>query len=244
MGSEGTSQGFVLAVARQERLNYLSSCLEPEGYRVVMATCPHEALDMARETPPDIVILDRAAAKEKDIQAWEQWSESSGARVILVTTGEAEGQKGKGHRTETAYEEDDDVLFGYVLGPPAPIPSSLGQGELGGAGEEAWEAVMCYDDGTLRIDLERRCASRRGRTVNLGPIECRLLGCLIRHTDEVVPYEELLAEAWGPTYVDAIYCLRLYIHYLRDKLEEDPRVPRYIHTQRGVGYRFASRNGV
>jgi CheY-like chemotaxis protein len=96
MGPEGVLQGLVLAVARQERLNYLSSCLEPEGYRVVMATSPHEALDMARETPPDIVILDHAAAAEKDIQAWEQWSETSGAGVILVTTGEAEGQKEEG----------------------------------------------------------------------------------------------------------------------------------------------------
>jgi two-component system KDP operon response regulator KdpE len=136
------------------------------------------------------------------------------------------------------------VLFGYVPGPPVPIPSSLGQGQLGGARGEAREAVMSYDDGTLKIDLERRYASRQGRTIPLGSIECRLLGCLMRHADQVVPYEELLAEAWGPTYVDAIYCLRLYIHYLRDKLEEDPRVPRYIQTQRGVGYRFASQNGV
>ena len=102
MGSEGTSQGFVLAVARQERLDYLSSCLEPEGYRVVMATSPHEALDMARETPPDIVILDRAAAAEKDIRAWEQWSETSGARVILVTTGGGRGAKGGGPQDRKA----------------------------------------------------------------------------------------------------------------------------------------------
>jgi two-component system KDP operon response regulator KdpE len=243
MKSEGNSRGFVLAVAGQERLKYLSSCLEPEGYRLVMATNPHEALDVARETPPDIVILDREAAAEKDIQAWEQWRETSGAHVILVTTGEAEGQKGEGQGTKR-HEEEDDVLFGYVLDPAAPGPSSLGQGELAGAGEEAREAVMCYDDGTLRIDLERRCVSRQGHTVNLGPIECRLLGCLMRHPDQVVPYEELLAEAWGPTYVDAKYCLRLYIHYLRDKVEADPRFPRYIHTQRGVGYRFAPQNGV
>jgi DNA-binding response OmpR family regulator len=72
MGSEGISQGFVLAVARQERLEYLSSCLEPEGYQVVMTTCLDEALDMAREMGPDIVILDRAATEEKDIQAWER----------------------------------------------------------------------------------------------------------------------------------------------------------------------------
>jgi len=244
MGSEGTSQGFVLAVARQERLSYLSSCLEPEGYHVVMATCPDEALDIARETPPDIVILDRAAAAEKDIQAWEQWSETSSAHVILVTTGEAQGREEERHRTEKHEEDDDDVLFGYVLGPPAPVPNSLGQGECGTAGEGAREAVMCYDDGTLKIDLERRYAERQGRSVNLGPIECRLLGCLMRQANQVVPYEELLAEAWGPTYVDAIYCLRLYIHYLRDKLEEDPRIPRYIQTQRGVGYRFAPPNEV
>jgi two-component system KDP operon response regulator KdpE len=104
-------------------------------------------------------------------------------------------------------------------------------------------AATPYDDGRLRIDLERRRVYRQGETTHLTPIEFQLLSYLLRHRGQVVPYKELLTEVWGPAYVDATDCLYLYIHYLRAKVEENPSEPQYIRTKRGVGYRFAPTGG-
>ena len=81
----------------------------------------------------------------------------------------------------------------------------------------------------------------RGRAVHLTPKEFNLLGVLVRNAGRVITRNELVTEAWGPEYADAIDSLKLYIHYLRQKIEQDPQRPQYILTSRGVGYRFANR---
>jgi len=69
-------------------------------------------------------------------------------------------------------------------------------------------------------------------------LEFNLLGVLARNAGRVITRSELVREAWGPEYGDAIDSLKLYIHYLRQKIELDPQKPLYILTSRGVGYRF------
>jgi two-component system, OmpR family, KDP operon response regulator KdpE len=76
---------------------------------------------------------------------------------------------------------------------------------------------------------------------HLTPKEFNLLGVLVRNAGRVVPRNELVTEAWGEEYGDAIDSLKLYIHYLRQKIEVDPERPEYIITSRGVGYRFINR---
>jgi two-component system, OmpR family, KDP operon response regulator KdpE len=76
---------------------------------------------------------------------------------------------------------------------------------------------------------------------HLTPKEFSLLGVLVRNSGRVVPRAELVTEAWGEEYGDAIDSLKLYVHYLRQKVEVDPERPDYILTSRGVGYRFVSR---
>jgi two-component system KDP operon response regulator KdpE len=76
---------------------------------------------------------------------------------------------------------------------------------------------------------------------HLTPKEFNLLGVLVRNAGRVVPREELVTEAWGEEYRDAVDSLKLYIHYLRQKIERDADNPDYILTSRGVGYRFANK---
>jgi len=64
---------------------------------------------------------------------------------------------------------------------------------------------------------------------------------LVREAGRVITRQELVTVAWGAEYADATDSLKLYIHYLRQKIEEDPEHPQYILTSRGVGYRFANR---
>ena len=100
-----------------------------------------------------------------------------------------------------------------------------------------------YDDGTLRIDLERRHVFKREEHIHLTPTEFRLLSCLVRAKGQVLSHEKLLSEVWGAEYVGNTTCLSLYIRYLRQKLEDDPQKPKYIQTQWGTGYWFALATG-
>ncbi|MEE8121182.1 MAG: response regulator transcription factor, partial [Anaerolineales bacterium] len=93
-------------------------------------------------------------------------------------------------------------------------------------------------DNRLKIDFDRREIWVDGELVKLRPTEFRLLYHLVKNAGWVVPHEQLLAKVWGYEYRDETHYLRLYVNYLRRKLEHDPSNPKYIITERGVGYRF------
>ena len=93
-------------------------------------------------------------------------------------------------------------------------------------------------DEDLSIDFDRGEVYVRGKPVRLTATEYRLLYHLASNPGAVLSHETLLSRVWGPEYRDASHYLRLYVNYLRQKIEQDPSNPRYILTERGVGYRF------
>jgi DNA-binding response OmpR family regulator len=93
-------------------------------------------------------------------------------------------------------------------------------------------------DERLKLDFDRREVWVDGELVNLRPTEYRLLYHLVKNAGWVVTHDQLLTKVWGYEYRDEPHYVRLYINYLRKKIEEDPANPRYILTERGVGYRF------
>jgi two-component system KDP operon response regulator KdpE len=93
-------------------------------------------------------------------------------------------------------------------------------------------------DDRLKLDFDRREVWVDGELVKLRPTEYRLLYHLVQNAGWVVPHEQLLAKVWGYEYREETHYLRLYVNYLRQKLEQDPSDPQYILTERGVGYRF------
>ena len=94
-----------------------------------------------------------------------------------------------------------------------------------------------YDDGFLKINLEMRTVERAGERVSLTLTEYRLLEYLVSHNGCILSHQQILDAVWGPGYGEWGY-VKLYIMYLRRKLEEDPRNPKYIITEHGLGYRF------
>lgn len=102
------------------------------------------------------------------------------------------------------------------------------------------EARQRITAGDLAIDLEARLVWRRGAQVDLTPTEFQLLAVLAENPGRVVTNRELLTRVWGEEYADDVHYVRLYIGYLRTKLEDDPRQPRRIVTAWGVGYRLAT----
>jgi DNA-binding response OmpR family regulator len=93
-------------------------------------------------------------------------------------------------------------------------------------------------DEDLTIDFNSGAVWVRSEKVTLRPTEYRLLYHLVNNAGRLMTHETLLSKVWGPEYRDESHYLRLYITYLRQKLERDPQHPRYILTERGMGYRF------
>ena len=102
--------------------------------------------------------------------------------------------------------------------------------------EPAIRAVLRF--GTLQVDLARREARGADGEVHLTPLEYRALACLARHLGSIVVQRQLIREVWGPERQDDSRSLRVCIKNLRAKLEPDPRQPRYLVTETGLGYRL------
>jgi two-component system KDP operon response regulator KdpE len=100
------------------------------------------------------------------------------------------------------------------------------------------EATRVHD-GEVEVDWKSHRVYVRGEPVKLSPTEFKVLSCLIKNRGWIVPHEQLLEKAWGPSYIGDKSFVKLYIRYLRQKIEKDPQNPQLILTERGIGYRFA-----
>jgi two-component system KDP operon response regulator KdpE len=94
----------------------------------------------------------------------------------------------------------------------------------------------------LLIDLDKRHVEVHGRPIQLTPTEFRLLSTLLRNVGRVVSHEELIREVWGMEESASLASLKVYVHYLRRKIEDQPREPYYLLAEWGIGYRFREPN--
>jgi two-component system KDP operon response regulator KdpE len=97
-----------------------------------------------------------------------------------------------------------------------------------------------FRSGELEVDFAKQEARLRGERLDLTPTEYKLLYHLVRNAGHVLEHGTLLAKVWGREYVDEVDYIRVYIRRLRDKLGDPSDAPRYIQTERGLGYRFIS----
>ena len=149
----------------------------------------------------------------------------------------------------TAKDDTKDVVRGLEMGADDYIVKPYDNDELIArvrahlrrAPKPNMSEEMVFNGGEFRINFMNREVRVRNELKHLTPKEFNLLAVLVRNAGRVVPRTELVTEAWGEEYADAIDSLKLYIHYLRQKVELDAEHPDYILTSRGVGYRFANR---
>ncbi|HLF75440.1 MAG TPA: response regulator transcription factor, partial [Anaerolineales bacterium] len=149
----------------------------------------------------------------------------------------------------TARVEDSDKVAGLELGADDYVTKPFSPRELvsrvkavlrrteTSAPAPAGKATIQVDD-RLSVNFDRREVWLEGKLVKLRPTEYRLLYHLVQNAGWVVTHDQLLVKVWGYEYRDEPHYVRLYINYLRQKLEKDPANPKYILTERGVGYRF------
>lgn len=227
----------LLIVEDDTELNkMIAAALQRRGFDVLSATHGRQALQIAYEAHPDLVILDVMMPEIDGFQVCQRLREMSDVPIVFLT----------------AKAEEEDLVRGFSLGADDYVkkPFSLTELEmriravLNRANHDKSETTKLYEDGLLKIDLIRQHVFRRREMVHLTPTEFRLLSSLVRRKGSVVSHKELLGEVWGEGYLDATACLSLYIRYLREKIEEDPGEPQYIRTKWGIGYWFEPRGGL
>ena len=222
----------ILVVDDEPRMRrFVRMNLELEGYEVLEAENGMEALGRVREQMPDLVLLDVMMPALDGFETLDSVREYSSVPVIMLTV--------KGDEADLIHGLDlgaDD----YMTKPFSPrelssrIRAVLRRVEPGPA--QGQDPLVIDRD--LQIDFPRREVIVRGERIKLRPTEYRLLLHLVENAGWIVEHETLLSKVWGPEYRDDGQLLRLYITYLRKKIEPDPANPRYILTERGVGYRF------
>ena len=228
-----TNQGKTILVVDDEPriIEAVSMNLELEGYQVSAARNGYEALQKLTEDLPDLIILDVMMPEIDGFETLRKIREVSTVPVIMLTVKGEEIDKIKG----LDLGADD-----YVTKPFSPkelvsrVKAVLRRVEMP---TPAPKTEIRVDD-SLSIDFSHRKVMVKGKEVHLRPTEYRLLYHLVSNAGHVLTHETLLRRVWGNEYRDEDHYLWLYITYLRQKLEEDPKHPKYILSERGIGYRF------
>ncbi len=226
--------GVRILVVDDERrmIGFIRMNLELEGHLVLEAHNGYEALEALRKDLPDIILLDVMMPELNGFETLRLVREISDVPVIMLT----------------AKGEEDDRVYGLELGADDYITKPFGPRELSSrvravlrryasSTSNPQEAVLKIDE-RLSVDYNRREVIVNGEHIKLRPTEYRLLYHLIQNAGWTVPHEQLLAKVWGYEYREEAHYVRLYVNYLREKIEETPSEPVYILTERGVGYRF------
>ncbi len=222
----------VLVVDDEPRMiGFIRMNLELEGYQVIEAHDGLQAMEAVRTQLPDLILLDVMMPNLDGFETLRMLREFSSVPVIMLT----------------AKGEEDDKVLGLGLGADDYVTKPFGPRELSSRVKavlrradmpNAPESAILKIDDRLSVDFNRREVIVAGQHIKLRPTEYRLLYHLIENAGWTVPHEQLLAKVWGYEYRDETHYVRLYVNYLREKIEEDPANPRYILTERGVGYRF------
>ncbi len=209
--------------------NLLAEYLRNQGHIVHSASDGQKGLHTFFDQKPDLIVLDVTMPVKDGWETLKRIREMSQTPVIMLT----------------ARSDESDILRGFSLGVDDYVSKPFSFAQLGArvravltrSGESISPAER-LEAGTLNVDLSTRRVIRDGELVPLTPTEFKLLVALMRHPGEVISAEDLVREVWGPQYANEIGFVRRYIWHLRQKVEMDPESPKFIHNERGFGYRF------
>ena len=207
----------------------LNDYLTGQGYSVRAAENGKLGLRAMYERQPDIILLDVTMPEKDGWETLRRIREITNVPVIMLT----------------ARSDEADILHGFSLGADDYVtkPFSFAQlsarmhAVLSRSGQDIPAETKLASDG-LEVDMRLKRAWRDGQTLSLTPTEFKLLVTLMHHAGDVVSPRDLVKEVWGAQYANEIGHVRRYIWHLRQKIEPDPENPRYIHNDRGFGYRF------
>jgi len=205
--------------------------LEARNYEVLTAADGQQAVQLAADEQPDLILMDIKMPVLNGYEACRRIREFSTAPIIMIT----------------AMAEETDKVRGLDLGAddyvtkPFSVPELLARVRAALRRIEFAEGVppdSNFEAGELRVDFAQHRVFVRGQEVELTPTEYRLLCELAKQPGRILVPNYLTERVWGPGYEDGDKLIRQAIHRLRRKIESDPRNPEYIRTRSGLGYVF------
>ncbi len=233
MGPERERKLILIIDDDRDLVGLLRTALEEEDYSVAAAHDGREGLKQFYALKPDLVVLDIMLPIMDGWLVCERIREMSNAPLLILT-----GRTQREEITKGLYLGADDYMvkpFGiteFLARVRAVVRRSVE------APKHAPQSLLTIDE-HLSVDLTKRRLIVDGRPGDsLSPTEQRLLAVLAANAGEVVTTEDLLRRVWGDELGRNAGHLKTYVHYLRHKIEPDPSEPRFILTERGVGYRF------
>ena len=206
--------------------------LERVGYAVHTAGNYAEALAVARQYPPNLALLDIGLPDSDGLRLCNALQVSRPLPVIFLT----------------AHDREMDIILGLNRGADDYITKPFSMGELIARVEavlrrsrpgESAHLPERYEVLDVVVDLARHTVTVSGRPVELPPKQFELLKLLIGRPGQVIHRQEIIDAVWGEDYFGDTRVLDVHIRILREIIEPDPSMPRYVLTVRGVGYKFA-----
>jgi two-component system KDP operon response regulator KdpE len=202
--------------------------LTAAGYRYIEADTALRAEIEARSHKPDLLLIDLGLPDGDGLKVIRRVRAWSPVPIVVLSARTMEEQK------VAALDAGADD---YIAKPfSAPELLARLRAALRRVTHAAPSATLRF--GGVRVDLARRETRGADGEIHLTPLEYRVLGCLARQLGSIVMQRQLIREVWGPGREDDSRSLRVCIKNLRAKLEPDPRQPRYLLTETGVGYRL------
>jgi two-component system response regulator RegX3 len=213
----------------------LQHALEREGFDVALAESASGALDAFRIGRPDLVVLDVMLPDGDGREVLREIRQVSRTPVVMLT----------------ARGEEMDRVLGLELGADDYVTKPFSAAELVAriravlrrTGETAPAHTAVFEVGEISLDLDTRTVRQSGELVELTVKEFELLRLLLESAGKVVKREKLISEVWDTNWFGSTKTLDVHVSSLRRKLRDDPGSPRYIHTVRGVGFRFCDNRG-
>jgi two-component system, OmpR family, KDP operon response regulator KdpE len=220
----------ILLIEDDEALAQLVQLLlERAGYEVITTNNGEQGLEVARNEPPSLVLLDILMPDMDGWHVYEALRRLTDAPILFLT----------------ALGDEHNITYGLGLGADDYIVKPFGYKELVTRVKAALARArrsrgeqMTFETGNMRVNLDTHDVKIGDRTVSLTPTEFDLLSALIQDAGRTVSHDTLLRRVWGPEYSNRRDYLKLYIWYLRQKIESDPKNPTRILSERGQGYRL------
>jgi two-component system, OmpR family, response regulator RegX3 len=208
----------------------LAAALGREGFEALVAGTAAAGLELFESRSPDLVLLDVMLPDGDGRDLLRRIRETSRTPVVMLT----------------ARGEEMDRVLGLELGADDYVTKPFSAAELAAriravlrrAGDSAGPEVTVLEAGDVRMNLDTHEATQAGEALDLTVKEFELLRVLLERAGKLVKREELVHEVWDPAWFGSTKTLDVHVSTLRKKLGDDPAAPRYIHTVRGVGFRF------
>lgn len=226
----------ILIIEDEKNINdILAFNFQKEGYKTLSAYDGVSGVQMQEENKPDIILLDINLPGMDGMDVCKEIRKTSTVPIIMLTAREDEVDKVLGLELGA----DDYITKPYSARElSARVKALLRRAEMTSAKAETEQDTNIITSGEVTINIDRYEVKKAGKTIDITLREFELLKFLAVAPDQIVSREVLLENVWGYEYLGDVRTVDVTIRRLREKIEDDPSMPRYIMTKRSIGYYF------